>query len=100
RDQKQQSLFEIVGRGVISPTKNLDTIRPGCQMDELRNRVRDKCDRLHALLALQRLIKTRELDILERTRGLLTAGSRELLERAEFTLDVNLQQAEAFAGYK
>jgi hypothetical protein len=68
--------------------------------DEQNQRIRDKCDRLHALLALNHCLNARELDVLERTRKLIEHGLQEELDFAEFTLDVNQQNAEMYAGYK
>jgi hypothetical protein len=69
-------------------------------LDDLKSRITDKCDMAQALVALNRSITPRELDIFKRTREVLAHGSREQLAHVEFVLDVNLQNAEKMAGYK
>ncbi len=69
-------------------------------LEELKRRILDKCDIAQALVALNRAMTPRELDIFNRTRALLNHGTRDQLEHAEFVLDVNIQTAENVAGYK
>ena len=70
------------------------------ETDEQKRRIADKCDIWHALIAFDRSITPRMLDILSRTRKLLNIGTNERLAQAEFMLDANIQSAESYADYK
>lgn len=60
----------------------------------------EKCDVWHALIALNRSVTPRMLDILTRTRRLIQTGTSDRLSEAEFILDTNIQNAELRAGWK
>jgi hypothetical protein len=68
--------------------------------DEQKQRIEDKCDVWHALIALDRSVTPRMLDILARTRRLIETGTADRLAEAEFIVEANIQSAENHAGWK
>lgn len=54
----------------------------------------------HSLIALNRSVTPRMLDILARTRRHLGAATAERLSQTEFFMEANLQTAEQHAGFK
>lgn len=66
----------------------------------IRQRIEDKCDIWHTLVALNRSVTPRMLDILKRTRLALDSSTANQLAHAEFVLDANIQGAEQYAGWK
>jgi hypothetical protein len=62
--------------------------------------IEDKLDIWHALIALNRSITPRMLDILTRTRAAVQTATYERLSEIDFTMEANIQNAERYAGYK
>jgi hypothetical protein len=72
----------------------------GMPPDEQKRIIEDKCDIWHALIALNRSVTPRMLDILARTRREIETATAERLSEIEFVLEANIQNAERHAGFK
>jgi hypothetical protein len=67
---------------------------------ERQRLIEDKCDIWHALIALDRSVTPRMLDILARTRASVQTATFERLSEIDFMMEANIQNAEMHAGYK
>jgi hypothetical protein len=70
------------------------------QRSDKQRLIEDKCDIWHALIALDRSVTPRMLDILARTRASIQTATFERLSEIDFMMEANIQNAEAHAGYK
>jgi hypothetical protein len=69
-------------------------------LGERKRIIEDKCDIWHALIALNRSVTPRMLDILARTRKAVETATDERLSEIEFVMEANIQNAEHLAGFK